>query len=130
MKPALLPLIAVVTFFAVLCSAQPPATKPEPAKADPDKPAEIAVSDFSATRTYANYYRVNVTPEEMILDFGLNPQPLGAPKDPIVIDQRIIMNVYTAKRLAITLQQSILRHEKVFGPIEIDIQKRIKTPAP
>lgn len=126
MKPAHLPFVFVVALFAALCSAQPPAGD----KAEPKAETKVEIADFSATRTYANFTRVVGTPEEMILDFGLNPQPLGESKEAIVIDQRIIMNFYTAKRLSQALQQSILRHEKVFGPVEVDLSKRIKTPAP
>jgi hypothetical protein len=60
------------------------------------------------------------------IDFGLNPEPIGTPTAPIVIDQRVIMNFYTAKRLTASLQMSIERHEKVFGLIETDIEKRVK----
>ena len=39
------------------------------------------------------------TPEELIIDFGLNPQPMGIPTQPVQISQRIVTNYYTAKRL-------------------------------
>ena len=45
--------------------------------------------------------------EELIVDFGLNPQPIGVPKDPIEVKQRIIVNFYTAKRLLAALQMSV-----------------------
>ncbi|MFM7740790.1 MAG: DUF3467 domain-containing protein, partial [Planctomycetota bacterium] len=38
----------------------------------------------------------------------------------------IIVNFYTAKRLLGALYQTIQRHEEVFGPIEIDVQKRVR----
>ena len=48
---------------------------------------------------YANFCRVTGTPEELIIDFGLNNQPMGTPTEAIPISQRIIVNFFTAKRL-------------------------------
>ena len=71
--------------------------------------------------------RVTGSPEELIIDFGLNPQPVGVPRDAIEVKQRIIVNYFTAKRLLAALQMSVQRHEAVFGVLETDIQKRLKT---
>jgi hypothetical protein len=79
------------------------------------------------TPAYANFTRVTGKPEEIIFDFGLNPQPIGVPEDPIVINQRIVMNFYTAKRLVAAIQMSIDRHEQVFGTLETDVEKRVKS---
>ena len=76
--------------------------------------------------SYANFCRVTGSPEELIVDFGLNPQPIGVPKDPIEVKQRIIVNFYTAKRLLAALQMSVARHEAVFGVLETDINKRVR----
>jgi len=89
---------------------------------------QIEVNDTNATACYANFCRVTGSPEELIVDFGLNPQPIGVPKDPIDVKQRIIMNYYTAKRLLGALNMSIQRHESVFGVLETDINKRLKLP--
>lgn len=86
----------------------------------------ITVDDSRVVATYANFTRVTGSPEEIIFDFALNPQPVGVPRDPIVINQRVVMNFYTAKRLAAALQLSIDRHEQVFGTLETDVEKRIK----
>jgi hypothetical protein len=64
------------------------------------------------------------------VDFGLNPQPVGIPKDPIHVKQRVIMNFFTAKRLLAALQMSVQRHEAVFGVLETDIQKRLRVQGP
>ncbi len=87
----------------------------------------ITVDDSRVTAAYANFTRVTGSPEELVFDFGLNPQPVGVPKEPIVINQRIVMNYYTAKRLAAALQLSIDRHEQLFGTLETDVEKRIKS---
>ena len=86
----------------------------------------LEVEDSQAQACYANFCRVNGTPEELIIDFGLNPQPVGMPKNPIAVTQRCIVNYYTAKRLLHALSLSVQRHEAVFGVLETDIQKRVK----
>src|SRR5215475_7748666 len=85
----------------------------------------IEVKDTNAVSSYANFCRVTGTPEELIVDFGLNPQPIGMPSEPVVITQRIVTNYYTAKRMLHALQLTIARHEEAFGVLETDIQKRL-----
>ncbi len=85
----------------------------------------IEVDDARAISAYANFCRVTGTPEELIVDFGLNPQPMGVPTQPVVITQRIVTNYYTAKRMLHALQLTIHRHEQAFGVLEIDINKRV-----
>jgi len=85
----------------------------------------LTLDDSSAVASYANICRVTGTPEELIIDFGLNPQPWGAPTDAVRINQRIITNFYTAKRLLHALQLTVQRHEATFGVLETDVQKRI-----
>jgi len=87
---------------------------------------QVQVKDEDAIALYANFCRVTGSPEELIVDFGLNPQPIGVPKDPIYVKQRIIMNYFTAKRLLAALNMSIHRHEQVFGVLETDVQKRLR----
>jgi hypothetical protein len=87
---------------------------------------QLQVNDANAIACYANFCRVTGSPEELIIDFGLNPQPVGVPKDPIEVKQRIIVNFFTAKRLLAALQMSVQRHEAVFGVLETDIQKRVR----
>ena len=87
---------------------------------------QVDVDDTHVNAAYANFCRVTGSPEELIVDFGLNPQPVGVPKNPIQVTQRVIVNYYTAKRLLHALSLSIQRHESVFGVLETDIQKRLK----
>jgi len=87
---------------------------------------QVEVDDSHVTASYANFCRVTGSPEELIIDFGLNPQPVGMPKNPIHVSQRVIVNYYTAKRLLHALSLSVQRHEAVFGVLETDIQRRVK----
>lgn len=86
----------------------------------------ISVNDANAVSCYANFCRVTGSPEELIVDFGMNAQPMGAGDQPVEIQQRIVLNFYTAKRLLHALHVSVQRHEEVFGAIETDINKRVK----
>ncbi len=105
---------------------KPAAAKPAAEAAQTQQPVQVQVEDDHCAATYANFCRVTGSPEELIVDFGLNPQPIGVPKDPIQIKQRIIVNFFTAKRLLAALQMSVARHESVFGVLETDINKRVR----
>ncbi len=85
----------------------------------------VEVDDSTATCSYANFCRVTGTPEELIIDFGLNSQPFGVPTEPVKITQRVVTNYYTAKRMLHALHLSVQRHEQAFGVLETDVQKRV-----
>lgn len=86
---------------------------------------QIRVNDQGVTATYANFCRVTGTPEELILDFGLNSQPFGTQPEPVQVTQRVVMNFFTAKRMLHALQLTLQRHEAAFGVLETDVQKRV-----
>lgn len=90
----------------------------------------VQIDDSKVIASYANFCRVTGTPEEVIIDFGLNPQPIGIPSQPISVNQRIVMNFFTAKRMLHALQLTIQRHEATFGVLETDIQKRVRPMPP
>ena len=106
--------------------AEAPTTTPASGQQAQQQPVQVEVDDTGLISLYANFCRVTGTPEELIIDFALNPQPMGAPIKPISVKQRIIVNYYTAKRMLAALQMSIQRHEAVFGVLETDIQKRLR----
>jgi len=107
-----------------------PAATAEPAPAQQPQPqpqrVQVQVDDSKVIASYANFCRVTGTPEELIIDFGLNPQPVGIPTQPIAVSQRIITNFYTAKRMLHALQLTVQRHEATFGVLEIDVNKRVR----
>ena len=108
---------------------QEPETTPAAEEAkQPQQPQRVAlqIDDKDAIANYANFCRVTGTPEELIIDFGLNPQPIGVPTQPIPVTQRIITNFYTAKRMLHALTMTVQRHEATFGVLEIDVQKRVR----
>ena len=84
------------------------------------------MDDSQALACYANFCRVTGTPEELLIDFGLSTQTFGVPTQPIVVTQRIVTNLYTAKRLLDVLQLTLQRHEATFGALETDVQMRAR----
>lgn len=89
----------------------------------------VELDESQAVTSYTNFCRVTGAPEELLIDFGLNSQPLGNSGQPVWVNQRIVMNFYTAKRLLAALHLSIQRHEAVFGVLETDIQRRVQPSA-
>jgi hypothetical protein len=86
---------------------------------------EVVVDDSAAQPTYANFCRVTSTPEEVVLDFGLNPQPFAPGRQAVKSNQRVVMNYYTAKRLLAAMDMTVQRHEQTFGSIELDVSRRV-----
>ena len=120
-------LLAVI-ILSVVCGAafhkRPPQGEPArgAAPAGPQQPAFEAGVPVAA---YANFCQVRGTYEEVIFDFGVAVVGTGEePPPPIQRTSRIAMNFYTLKRLIPALQTTLDRHEKTFGPVEIDPQKR------
>jgi hypothetical protein len=86
--------------------------------------AEIVLNEKDAHVAYSNFARVTATPEEVIIDFCLNPNPFQQGRQEVNVSLRLITNFYTAKRLFTALGMTLQRHEQTFGPIELDIRKR------
>ncbi len=86
----------------------------------------ITVDDDSVLASYANFCRVSSTPEELVLDLGLNPSPYAPGEVKVKVSQRLIMNHFTAKRLLSALSMALQRHEQAFGVLETDVRKRVK----
>jgi hypothetical protein len=103
-------------------SEQAPAAAERPAQR---QRGQIEVNDAKAVASYANFCRVTGTPEELIVDFGLNKNMNPEPHEPIEIAQRLIVNFFTAKRLLGALHMAVQRHEAAFGVLETDVQKRV-----
>jgi len=109
---------------------------PEPTQETPkDAPKEqqtvrVRMDQRDVKTSYANAFNTHGLINEVILDFGLNmpvpPQPDQQPEIMLQITDRIILNYYSVKRLALTLGQLVRRHEERFGELELDDNNRIK----
>jgi len=99
---------------------------------NPDAPqgeqAKLQIRDADATTAYANFFLLSSTPEEVVLNFGINLLPPTKEKEVRVdITNRTVMSYVSAKRLAVTLSNLIQRYESANGVIEIDPRRRSGT---
>jgi hypothetical protein len=98
-----------------------PENNPTPAQ------AQFSTDASQISAVYTNFCRVSVTPEELVLDFGLNTQMTPtANAETVKLSHRIVMNFYTAKRLLGALMNVVQAHEVSFGALELDFQKRMR----
>lgn len=97
----------------------------KPPTSPPRQAAQLKIDDSKTAADYANFCRLSGAPEELVIDFGLNPHPTGTSTHPVVVEQRIVLGWHTAKRLLQTLQLAVDRHEAAFGVLETDVQKRV-----
>jgi Protein of unknown function (DUF3467) len=91
------------------------------------KPAPPPIDQSRLTITYANVCRIAQTPNEVIIDFGMNPNFFGTILDePLKLENRVIMSHDAAKRLCLHLMATIQNYESKYGAIELDVTKRLK----
>jgi len=89
----------------------------------------IRIDERNLKTSYANGVRPSATPEEVLLDFGMN-QVLPAANQKaereilFQANDRIILSYYAAKRLAMALTQLVRRYEAEYGEIELNSLKR------
>jgi hypothetical protein len=93
-----------------------------------DGQVEILLKDEGAETVYTNFARVSATPEELIIDLGINVNPFAEGQQEVRVSTKAILGLYTAKRLLAALQMTIARHEEVFGLLELDVRKRVQAP--
>jgi len=96
------------------------------------KQIRVRIDESNLKTSYASGFHPTATAEEVILDFGLNlvrPSKKQQDQREIIFqaNNRIIMNYYSAKRLALALGYVIRRYEQEFGEIEINAAKRRST---
>src|SRR5215471_12396215 len=100
-----------------------------PAQAPGQQQPQFSVDTTAMSAAYANFCRVTGTPEELVLDFGLNTQMTPVPTEPVKLTHRLVMNYFTAKRLLGALHMAVQQHENTYGVLETDIQKRARQSA-
>ena len=96
------------------------------------KQVRLKVDHTGMTTNYANAYKTNPTSEEVIVDLGLNmvvPNPQGQDAEiagDIIfqVNNRLIINYYTAKRLALSLGQIVRSYEEKFGELKLSASDR------
>lgn len=100
---------------------------------DQDSPAQnknvaVRVDERAMATVYSNVVLSHASEEEVMLDFGVKgvapPQDRNQPEVVLQITNRVVLNYFSAKRLAMALSQLIRRYEDQFGEIELDASKR------
>jgi hypothetical protein len=86
---------------------------------------QLQIDDSQTPITYSTTVRVWGSAEEINLDFAGALRPTNQAKVArLKIDQRLVLNPWAAKRLAIALGQAVSRYEQTYGPLELDERKR------
>lgn len=99
--------------------------------AETNTPQAPTIDATNLKSNYANVCRIAQTPNEVIIDFGLNPNFFGQILDePLKLEQRVILSHDAAKRLCLHLTATIQNFEAKYGPIELDVTKRLKASTP
>lgn len=91
-----------------------------------NRQVQLRIDESKMKTSYANTIRTSTTPEEVILDFGINlPTPTPDNQPAIVFDvgSRVVLNWRGAKRLAISLGQVIRQFEERNGEIPLGNQQ-------
>ena len=97
----------------------------------------LRIDESGMNTAYTNAYRTQTTAEEVIVDFGMNlmsPARQGQPEDAsqpqgeilFKVNDRLVMNYHTAKRLAMTMGQIVRQYEQRFGELKLNANERAK----
>ena len=101
---------------------------PVPGNAPENTTVQQKINVEKAQTLYANFCRGTLTPEEIILDLGFNTNSFGVKvlDEDLLIANRVVMSLPTAKRLALLLGDMLRQHEANFGEIEVDFRRNLK----
>lgn len=117
------------------------------APATPDtstqRQVRLRVNDQNLETLYANAFRSSNSAEELFLDLGVNTivrSPASGNEDNgdgdassggeirFDVSHRVIMNYYTAKRMAMLLSNVVRQHEQRFGELKLNAAERGEQP--
>ncbi len=102
---------------ATSLSSASPSQPNQPTNATPT--VQFDVSKLQSS--YANVCNVSSTREEVVLAFGANNVwELGQANIQVQMTNRIVLNPYSAKRLAAVLNRVVVEYESKFGPLKDD----------
>ena len=88
---------------------------------------QVPIDDSDLENLYVNFFRVTGNADEVLLDLGMYSQVVGATgPEPVHLTHRLIMNFFTAKKLAELLRVVVARHEQSFGVVETDVNRRLR----
>lgn len=116
-------------------------TEPAPVQMDPQMEAQareqtgqrqvrLRIDEREMKTVYVNAFRTNANADEVVVDMGMNlvtPAGQGGRQQGEIlftISDRMIMNYYSAKRLAMMLSQVVRQHEQQFGELKLNAAER------
>ncbi len=115
--------------FTMSDAAKTPEVPLTPATGQPAS-IQIPVDASKMQTVYANFFRLSLSSsmEEVLVDIGLHTGIMQSQNvaEPLQFTHRLVLNPFVAKRLKDSLSQIILRHEQLFGVLEVDAQKRLR----
>jgi hypothetical protein len=90
---------------------------------------KVEWDDSNMTTSYANVCNASSTREEVTLLFGTN-QTWHAGQETVTVQlsDRLILNPFAAKRLAMMLNRVIETYEQRFGALDLTAQPPTRTP--
>jgi hypothetical protein len=104
-------------------------TPPGQAGQPGQQPVQIPVDATNRETAYVNFVQAHLNEDEVYLDLGtFSRVATGTGLEPIVLTHRVIMNFFSAKRLAELLRTAVARHEQMFGVVELDPNRRLRVP--
>lgn len=93
----------------------------KPTEAQEEATAQIRWDGSHMKTTYSNVCNVASTREEVALMFGVNKNWHPSQKELVIeLTDRVIINPYAAKRLAILLANTVNEYEKRFGVLNLE----------
>jgi hypothetical protein len=89
---------------------------------------QVPINDTEMENMYCNWFRVSGNWDEVLVDVGFHSQVMGATgPEAVNLTHRLIMNFVNAKKLAEVLRVVVARHEQLFGVVEVDPNRRLRT---
>lgn len=93
-----------------------------PMEAPQEETTRIRWDGGQMKTTYSNVCNVTSTREEVALMFGTNKNWHPSQKELVIeLSDRLILNPYAAKRLAILLTNTMAEYEKRFGELALEM---------
>jgi len=105
-------------------AVEPNVNAQDDAPAQDDK-TTIRWDGSNMASSYANICNVSSSREEVTLLFGTNQNWHAGQKELTVeLSDRIILNPYAAKRLAVLLSNTMAEYEKRFGALQLEVPEQ------
>lgn len=93
-----------------------------PAAASETSGPKVNWDDSDLRTTYANVVNATSTREEVSVFFGVNKTWNGADGEfDVKLTDRMVLNPYAAKRLALLLAGVLTQYEKRYGKLDLDL---------